>query len=57
MDNALRDGESLDSFSNQQDMNLDYNNRSYFRDESLEREIMEGPISSRRRYFLLEGIL
>ncbi|XP_046828029.1 repetitive organellar protein-like isoform X3 [Vespa crabro] len=48
MDNALRDGESLDSFSNQQDMNLDYNNRTYYRDESLEREIMEGPISSRR---------
>ncbi|KAL2724501.1 repetitive organellar protein-like isoform X1 [Vespula squamosa] len=48
MDNALRDGESLDSFSNQQDINLDYNNRSYFRDDSLEREIMEGPLSSRR---------
>ncbi|KAK2586720.1 hypothetical protein KPH14_011755 [Odynerus spinipes] len=46
VNNPLRDGESLDSFNNQQDLNLDYNNKSYYRDESLEREIMEGPISS-----------
>lgn len=56
MDNAIRDGESTDSFNNQQDTNLDYKNRPYYKDGSSEKDT-EGPISSRRRYFLLEGIL
>ncbi|OAD53833.1 hypothetical protein WN48_08806 [Eufriesea mexicana] len=43
-ENILRDGnESLDSYSNGQDLDLDYEEKAYYRDDSIERDIMEGP--------------
>lgn len=43
-ENILRDGnESLDSYPNSQDLDLDYEEKTYYRDDSIERDIMEGP--------------
>ncbi|KAG7207404.1 hypothetical protein KM043_009056 [Ampulex compressa] len=50
-ENALREGnESLDSYANGQEIDAEYDERSYYRDESLEREIMEGPLPSASRF-------
>lgn len=43
-ENILREGnESLDSYPNGQDLDLDYEEKTYYRDDSIERDIMEGP--------------
>ncbi|KAK9297028.1 hypothetical protein QLX08_009127 [Tetragonisca angustula] len=43
-ENMLRDGnESLDSYPNSQDLDLDFEEKSYYRDDNIERDIMEGP--------------
>lgn len=43
-ENVLRDGhESIDSYPNGQDLDLDYEEKGYYRDDSIERDIMEGP--------------
>ncbi|CAK9797362.1 hypothetical protein ANTPLA_LOCUS1192 [Anthophora plagiata] len=44
-ENILRDGnESLDSYLNGQDLDLDYEEKVYYRDDSMERDIMEGSL-------------
>lgn len=50
-ENILRDGnESLDSYSNGQDLDLDYEEKAYYRDDSIERDIMEGPFRSSSKF-------
>lgn len=50
-ENVLRDGnESLDSYPNGQELDLDYEEKAYYRDDSLERDIMEGPLRQVSKY-------
>lgn len=49
-DNVLRDAnESMDSYMTGQDLPIDYNNRSYYKEESLERDMMQDSPQSRYR--------
>ncbi|XP_054001184.1 uncharacterized protein LOC128888398 isoform X2 [Hylaeus anthracinus] len=46
-ENVLRDGnESLDSYPNGQGLDLDYEEKAYYRDDSMERDASEGPLRS-----------
>nr|XP_033338670.1 trichohyalin-like isoform X1 [Megalopta genalis] len=50
-ENILRDGnESLESYPNGQDLDLDYEEKIYYRDDSIERDIMEGPLRSASKF-------
>lgn len=52
--NVLRDAnESMDSYAAGQDMTLEYDDRTYYREGSLERDIIQNspqPMSRYRRY-------
>lgn len=50
-ENILRDGnESLDSYPNSQDLDLDYEEKLYYRNDSIERDITEGPFRSSSKF-------
>ncbi|XP_076277908.1 uncharacterized protein LOC143207903 isoform X2 [Lasioglossum baleicum] len=50
-ENIPRDrNESLESYPNGQDLDLDYEEKVYYRDDSIERDIMEGPLRSASKF-------
>ncbi|XP_076249176.1 uncharacterized protein LOC143188653 isoform X2 [Calliopsis andreniformis] len=50
-ENVPREGnESLDSYQNGPELDLDYEEKTYYRDDSIERDIMEGPLRSMSKY-------
>ncbi|XP_078050476.1 uncharacterized protein LOC144476982 isoform X2 [Augochlora pura] len=50
-ENIPRDGnESLESYPNGQDLDLEYEDKVYYRDDSIERDIMEGPLRSASKF-------
>ncbi|XP_015432769.1 PREDICTED: uncharacterized protein LOC107188895 isoform X2 [Dufourea novaeangliae] len=55
-ENLSREGnELLEPYPNGQNLDLDYDEKSYYRDESIERDIMDGPLRSTSKFTQRKG--